>query len=375
MRRRRPSFRKSIVALDALLARYATRPGILDALNALAILEGVVGSPTLTELALERIRGAKGHARLRASLPLGNLFDRRLALYGPDQVRSREALLGARSVLCRRLGADKPAATVTRADLEAVLASYESPVSRNSLLCRFRLLFRWAVRERLLDASPTDGITPARIDWREPVYFAPDRVERILRLAEAHPGSLEGAVGVQLALGFFAGVRTIEIRRARWEDFDLEAGVLRIPRPKGFTAGHKPRLVELEPNAAAWLRRWHEWAGSPASGPVVPNSRPLQRWKARYLAPAGLSWGNDEAHNVMRHTYATMHVGAFRNAAATAVNLGHIRGTDLLDRHYRGLVPCAVAETYWSILPADSPLPPPVPEPGRGYRTDLHGPR
>ena len=69
-----------------------------------------------------------------------------------------------------------------------------------------------------------------------------------------------------------------------------------------------------------------------------------------------------------------MHVGAFRDAAATALNLGHLRGTDLLDRHYRGLVSRAVAETYWRILPSPAPLPPPEPLPGRGFRSDLKRP-
>ena len=28
---------------------------------------------------------------------------------------------------------------------------------------------------------------------------------------------------------------------ARWEDVDLNGALLRVPRPKGFTSGHKPR--------------------------------------------------------------------------------------------------------------------------------------
>ena len=68
-----------------------------------------------------------------------------------------------------------------------------------------------------------------------------------------------------------------------------------------------------------------------------------------------------------------MHVAAFRNAAATALNLGHGRSTEMLERHYRGLVPRSVAEAYWRILPSPGPLPPPEPAPGRGFRSDLHG--
>ena len=55
----------------------------------------------------------------------------------------------------------------------------------------------------------------------------------------------------------------------------------------------------------------------------------------------------------MRHTYATMHVAAFRNAPATALNLGHGRSTEMLEEHYRGLVARSTAERYWRIVPAE----------------------
>ena len=176
------------------------------------------------------------------------------------------------------------------------------------------------------------------------------KVERILRMAEAHPGDHRAAAGMRLSLGFFAGVRSVEAERASWEDLDLDGAVLRIPLPKGFTRGRKPRLVELEPGAVAWLRLWRDWTAAhagAAAGRIVRDEHELRNWKALRLAPSGLSWTD----NAARHTYATMHVGAFRNAAATALNLGHLRGTDLLDRHYRGLVP-----------------------PGRGFRSDLKRP-
>lgn len=372
-----PAYRKSIAKADALLARYAGRPSLLDALNAIAILEGVDSAPSLTELALERIRAEKGSARTMPGVTLGELFDRKIATYAPDQKRSVCGLRCARRFFCRHLGADTPVAAIRPDDFRRALDRIGVPRTRNSVRCRLRLVFNWAVSEGLVDSSPVAGIPPVRVDWKEPSFFRPDRVERIMRAAEAHPGPVSAAIGMQLALGFFAGIRTAEILRARWEDIRPEERIVRVPRPKGFTRGRKPRLVELEENAAAWLARWRDWTlehGGPSAGPVVAKRRELQAWKSRHLAPAGDSWGNDAAHNVMRHTYATMHVGAFRDAAATALNLGHARGTDILDRHYRGLVPRSVAKTYWDILPSPAPLPPPEPEHGRGYRSDLHDP-
>ena len=393
MKRRPPSFKASIVRLDALLARYASRSGILDALNALAILEdsaapleaslretpqlpggdGTAGRfrvPTLTELVVDRLRSARGRARAVPPLTVGELFDRRLAAFSPAQERSTGSVRAAGAFFRRAFGADAPVELLSREEILRALDRHRHPRTWNSGFAILRAACNWAVGERLIDRSPMAGMRPKRIAWKEPGFLPPDRVERIFRAAEAHPGAAESGIGAFLSLSFFAGVRTAEILRARWEDFDPDGAVFRVPRPKGFARGRKPRIVELEPNAAAWLRRWRDWTAAhagAAAGRIVRDEHDVRNWKALRLAPDGLSWSD----NAGRHTYATMHVGAFRNAAATALNLGHLRGTGLLDRHYRGLVPRAVAETYWRIFPSSAPLPPPEPLPGRGFRSDL----
>jgi integrase len=372
---RRPESRQSqIRRFGELLDRYLGRPApLLDALHAMAILGEEDGAPSLTELVLDHLRSDGGTGRPASSITLGELFARRGERYRPEQVRSARSLRTSERFFRRAFGGDVPVESLSPDRIGAALDACASPNTANSHLRRLRLAVNWGLRSRLLSRSPLEGVAPRRVAWKEPAFFPPERVERIMRTAEAHPGPLRGAVGAWLALGFFCGVRTAEILRASWEDVDLEAGTLRIPRPKGFSNGARPRLVELEPNAAAWLRRWRDWAarsGAPPAGRIVLEPHRLKRWKREHLAPTGDSWGNDGAHNVMRHTYATMHVGAFRDAEATALNLGHRRGTDLLDRHYRGLVPRTVAETYWRIRPSDSLPPPPEPVPGRGFRSD-----
>ncbi len=359
-----------------------TCDALLDAMFAFSVLEGAVGAgaavraPTLTELAAAHVGRRQADAEVPRGIRLGELFDLRAAQYSASQTRSAKAIVQARRVFCSRLGENSQVSALDSARIEAALEDVANPVSWNSLFGRLRLVLNWGVREKLVGRSPIEGMRARRVDWKEPAHFGATRVRRILRAAEAHPGTLEGAVGAVLTLGFFAGARTAEIARARWEDVDLEGATLRIPLPKGWTRGARPRLVELEPNAVAWLRLWRDWAaaGSPtgrAAGMVVANPRRLCEWKRKYLAPRGDSWGNDAWHNVMRHTYATMHVGAFRDAAATALNMGHGRDSDILERHYLGLVPKSEARRYWRIAPSGRPVPPPEPPPGRGCRTDL----
>ncbi len=355
-----PPFGKVEENVRAMFETILDRAALFDALNALALLDAARSDTTLTELALEWKR--RGRARPeRPRLSLRAFFDRYAARFAPEQTCSRALARSLGNLLGKALGPDLPMEALRAEDLAGVLDRYRTPQSRNGMADRLRCALRWGAREGLCDARLAEAVPRIPETFREPSFFLPDRVERIFRAVEAHPGEAACAAGVVLTLGFFAGVRTVEIGRASWEDLDLPGAVLRIPRPKGWTNGMRPRLVELERNAAAWLGHWRHWTtarrrGHAPRGPMVPNPRLFAAWKKAWLEPAGDSWGRDGNANIMRHTYATMHVGAFRNAAATALNMGHGRSTDMLEEHYRGLVAKATAERYWHIFPAGEAL-------------------
>lgn len=343
--------------IGELFGTILDRRALFDALNALALLDAARCDTTLTELALAWRRGrAAADAPARPSLTLREFFERNAARFAPEQTCSRAIARSLGNLFCRTLGPDLPMPALRAEDVADVLARYAAPRSYNGMADRIRCALRWGAREGLCPPGLADGIARRPETFREPSFFLPDRVERIFRTAEAHPGETAGDIGVVLTLGFFAGVRTVEIRRASWEDLDLDGAVLRIPRPKGWTNGMRPRLVELERNAAAWLAHWRRWLagrrrGRLPHGPMVPKPWLFAAWKKAWLEPAGDSWGRDANANVMRHSYATHHVGAFRNAAATALNLGHGHSTAMLEEHYRGLVAKSTAEKYWKIFP------------------------
>ena len=339
-----------------LFSPFLDKERLFDALHALSLLDGRRADVTLSELALAFRRG-RLEAAARPRIPLGDFFVRYESHFAPEQTASRANARWIGSVLSKALGRDTPVACLRREDVLGALKPYDSPTTYNSLVERLGAAVRWGRKEGLCDLPWIDGVERKPTTFHEPVFFRPDRVERIFRAAEAHPGPPRASVGAFLTLGFFAGVRTAEILRAEWADLNLDEGVLRIPRPKGWTNGRRPRLVELEENAVAWMRYWRRWTtgqrrGHEPRGAIVPDGWRLTEWKREQLEPSGDSWGNDEAHNVMRHTYATMHVGAFREAAATALNLGHGRGLEILEKHYRGLVSRTVAQAYWNIYPS-----------------------
>ncbi|MBQ3811106.1 MAG: site-specific integrase [Kiritimatiellae bacterium] len=352
-----PPFRQTEGNVRALLGAIPGKAALFDALNALALLDAARCDTTLSELALAWRRSGRARPD-RPRLVLREFFGRYAARFAPEQTCSRALARSLGNLFCRALGPDLPVEALRAGDVAAVLDRYRTPRSRDGMADRIRTALRWGAREGFCDPRLAEAVPRTPVPFEEPSFFLPDRVERIFRAVEAHPGETSCAAGVVLTLGFFAGVRTVEIARASWEDLDLPGAVLRIPRPKGWTSGMRPRLVELEKNAVAWLGHWRRWTsarrrGREPRGPMAPDLRRFAGWKKAWLEPAGDSWGRSDHANVMRHTYATMHVGAFRNAAATALNLGHGRSTDMLEEHYRGLVAKAVAEQYWRIFPKE----------------------
>ena len=340
------------------MAPLADRRRLFDALHALSLLDAARCDTTLSELALAHRRARESGAEPGRTPPIGlrEFFERFHDHYRKEQSATRSGVRWAARILCRALGPAMPMEALSAGDVLAAAEPIRATRTYNGFVKLVGTALRWGNREGLVDLPFADSLKRRPEPFREPVFFAPEKVERIFRVAEAEPGSHFAAAGLRLTLGFFAGVRSVEIERAVWEDLNLDEGVLRIPRPKGWTNGQKPRLVELERNAVAWLRRWRRWTtgqrrGRVPHGPIVPRPQLFTAWKGAHLAPAGLSWDNDTDHNVMRHTYATMHVGAFRNAASTALNMGHGQSTDMLEKHYRGLVPKTIAQRYWTIFP------------------------
>ena len=364
-------FGASVSRIRGLLEYYLENGQLFDALNAVCILDGVKAPTTLTELAAQYVRHVRTAEMVMGTVSLCELLERYAATLDKDQKASITNYRTSARVVARTLGDEFPAEKLTLRYVSTVLAYYRVDKSRNGLASRIRTALRWGVREHLISNTVAESMRMKPERFKEPCFFEAEKVERIFRVAEEHPGDPRGNPGMFLTLGFLAGVRTVEILRARWEDVRLEDGVVRIPQPKGYTRGVCARVVELEGNAKEWLVHWAAWterAGAARSGPIIRSGHCFTAWKKTYLEPAGLSWGDRAFSNVMRHTYATMHVAAFRNGEATALNLGHTGGVDTLLRHYRGLCPSVKAKPYWEMRPRPEGSYEETPEPHRKRR-------
>ena len=350
---------------DGPLFSALSRQQVIDALNALEVLAAVGNCrASLTELAREELKrrqamrsGGGAAAAGCATATLSDVYAKFIKCIPVEQVRNIGTHRSLARCLMREIPGETLAAELSVEMFVRFLNKYKNPVTRNSKHARLRAVMNWAVRNGFASQNPLSAIDAAPESYKEPAFFLPEKVEGIMRVVEA---DADVDIAMVFVLGFFAGLRSSEIARARWEDIDIESGAIRIPRPKGATQGVRPRIVELEQNAIAWIKRFSQVrflreSRAQRDDLVVPVFWKLKEWKRAHLVPLSLSWGNDANHNVMRHTYATMHVAAFRNAPATALNLGHGRSQEMLDRHYKGLIPRTEAEKYWRILPKANP--------------------
>ncbi len=155
------------------------------------------------------------------------------------------------------------------------------------------------------------------------------------------------------ATALYAGLRRGELQALRWEDVDLDHGVIRVERsfdqkagpiePKSGAGRRRVPLVRtLRAELLAHrLRQCERGEGlclgrrEQAFAPGAASRRAREAWARQGLEPIGL--------HECRHTYAAHMIAAGVNAKALSAYMGHSSITITLDR-YGHLMPGSEAE-------------------------------
>jgi integrase len=240
-----------------------------------------------------------------------------------------------------RLGkfADKfdgqPVATITSKDIDDWLRSLPfSPLTRNHYRQLVVLAFNFAVRAGYAVTNPAALAPKAKVVGKPPGILSVTQAARLLEAAT--PDVLPF-----LAIGLFAGLRRAEIHRLDWREIDFESGLIEVAAAKSKTA--QRRFVTMQPNLREWLLPHRKLKGS-----VTPGEIEFRQAFVHARVAAGIA---DWPDNALRHSFASYHLAHFKNAAATALELGH-HDSRITFTHYRELVRPKEAERYWSIRPA-----------------------
>jgi integrase len=199
-------------------------------------------------------------------------------------------------------------ATATHHDIGAWLAAMDvQPQTRGLYLGDLSSFYKWAVKHDYLERDPT-----VKVDRPAKAKYVPKPIptnQLKAAIAAAPP-----RVKVMLTLAGYAGLRSAEIADLRCEDFDHEAGNIRV---KG--KGQKVRIVPLHPLTAAL---------------VVPGSRgPVVGWRGEHVTPASVSdamrfylkdvAGLDATGHQARHSFGTRMYAESKDLAAVQETMGH----------------------------------------------------
>ena len=159
------------------------------------------------------------------------------------------------------------------------------------------------------------------------------------------PWGSPGCMVPYFALTLFAGIRPDwldgEIGKLRAEDIRFDTNVILI-EPETSKVNEK-RVVKLQPN----LRRWLE-AYPIQKYPIIPQPFFQRMWadvRKNFKLP----------HDVMRHTFISMTVGAFRSVGDASLQAGNSEA--VIRKHYLDLKSVEEADQFWQIVPEGEKLP------------------
>lgn len=353
-RRVRRSFNTKGEALQALkLAReakeargaaaFATDPTTQRWLDRLAA-DGL----TLTD-ALESFYAAR--VAVAASKPYQELVAEYLADL-TELRRSPSHLRDVRQVLSQFLANSDGIGGIT-ADYakKYLLSNAFAPATQRRILSTLKTFCTWLVRHKHAVRNPLTGdenyIRLAKPEATEILAFGVTEVRSLLECAQRpEHRSLLG----WLALALFAGIRPKEITRLDRNRLNLESGNVRITARASKTSS--TRVILLEPIALRMLREW--CADVPADAPFEPKGHRKRLERLRDSAGLRKNW----PHDVLRHTFATMHYAMFQNRAQLQALMGHSGSENTLFQHYRAVltvsgetVTARMAEEFWGLTP------------------------
>lgn len=235
----------------------------------------------------------------------------------------------------------------------------ENPISlktwnnRRGYLSTF---FKFCLAQKYAGHDPVLEVPQYKIKHRRSSAetLSADQVEKLMAFLETYEGSTAkigkawgrpGCLVPYFALTLFAGIRPDwkdgEIGKLKPEHINLDTGVIHI-EPEVSKVNEK-RSILIQPNLRLWLEKYPV-----TEFPIVPKSCfKFMRLDIRNRFKLG--------HDILRHTYISMLVGAFRSVGDAALQAGNSEA--IVRKHYLDMKGTEEADKFWQIRPAGTKLP------------------
>jgi hypothetical protein len=225
--------------------------------------------------------------------------------------------------------------SITRDEISPWLAALGlGDVTTHGHFVRVRSLFTWLVNIGKLARNPCNGLKAPKITPEDVEVLTVTDGGKLFAKATADTRELFG----RLALESFAGLRFASAQVIAGADIDFAARGIVLPAAKIKTR-RRQFIDGLPENLWAWL----EWS-KPAAWTMTPR---------QYLEAKSLAFVRaDIPHprNCLRHSFASYHVAAHKDASRTSVILCH-SSPAMLWRHYKGRATEADGLAWFGIVP------------------------
>jgi integrase len=291
---------------------------------------------TVEQVAREWLAGAeRGEIRNRSGDP-----------YKPSAIRTYEQSLRIR--VFPEIGRMK-FTVVRRVDIQDFVDRLHArgEMSASGVQCTIlplRAMYRRALARGEVAINPTVGLELPAIRSQRDRIASPEEATKLL-------GALQDRDRPLWATAFYAGLRRGELKALRWEDVDLERGIIGVCRGWDEKEGeiapkseHGYRTVPIPAVLRGHLEQ--QWLRG-GDGQLVfgDNGQPFA--PTRITARARAAWkmaGLDRITlHECRHTYASFAIAAGVNAKALSTYMGHANISITMDR-YGHLMPGNEAE-------------------------------
>ncbi len=219
-------------------------------------------------------------------------------------------------------------------DLNAYFAAKHASsraTTANRRLTVFKRYFRWALRERLIQADPTLRLQAAKQPLRVPKTLSEAQVEALLA-APGEGSPLTVRDRTMLELMYASGLRVSELVTLKTFNVSLSEHVLRV-----FGKGNKERLVPFGEVASDWLQRYLQEArpallGEKQTDDLFVTFRGSRAGEAmsrvmfwmivkKYALAAGIT--APLSPHTLRHAFATHLLNHGADLRAVQMLLGH----------------------------------------------------
>lgn len=234
--------------------------------------------------------------------------------------------------------------TIPVAELSAWLDNLKVATrTRNNFRGALVSLFAYAKQNGHLprDRQTEAELLPSRSRLKSSKVQAPIGIYTPAQLAKIL-GTVPEHLRPIFALGAFAGLRSAEIYRIKWQDIRKDYVVVEAGNSK--TAAR--RLVPVQPALSAWLATCKRGEA---------DAELCARWShestfAATMSEAVRRAGVEPVANGLRHSFISYRLAKTKDTAKVALEAGN--SPNMIFRHYRELVKPAAAAAWFKVLPS-----------------------